>query len=154
MKKCFLVIFSLSLFILSACNNTSSENDDASVENAQNEVDQEEKGVADNTDSSEEKKEPKTFDINSVIDNTGIETKGNWIQKDGSLAPLSDFVISEPIDYNFEDTYKIHLSGYVSYFEDEEFIKTVRYSKEVPDEIESVSNANNIKVSYRPADFE
>lgn len=153
MKNIFFIFLSISLFILSACSTTNSDTDSSSAANGDNEMNQAEKTAEDNSESSQENNDPKTFDINSMIDNTNIETEGSWIQEDGSLAPHSDFVITEPIEYNSKNTYKIHLSGYIAYYEGEDFIKTVRYSNEIPTDIESVPNANYIKVNYRSADF-
>lgn len=57
---------------------------------------------------------------------------------------------TNPIPYVSTKNYILSENSYVSYFKDDEFIKTIRYSSETdePFELKKVEEANNIRLSY------
>lgn len=75
-------------------------------------------------------------------------TEGSWISYDGEPTENEEMRTTEAIDYDPSKTYEINRSSYVSYFNGEEFIKTVQYSKEPPMTLETVEEANSIKISF------
>lgn len=146
MNQLKLLAFFSSLLFLVACGNESSDTSaNQNDENASKSSETKQENTED-----EESNISKKYDLNSILHDTGIETEERWIQEDGKLAANKEFVVSESIEYDPNNTYNIQLSSYVSYFKDDVFIKTNRHSADEDREIESVDVANQIKISYRP----
>lgn len=87
----------------------------------------------------------------SFIDNT---TENHWISYDGSSPVHEEFSYTDRISYNPEKTYTINSFGYISYFNGEDFITTKKITKPYPKEIETVKDADNIKISFQTAKAE
>lgn len=134
--------------MLTSCNN-STENSEStnSVQNNELVEELQDDSSIDNTRSNDE--DQKLYDLNVIVSDSPVDIEDKWVQSDGSLAPNKDFVITKPIQYNSKNRYKIQLTGYVSYYNKEKFIKSVRYSSNESQEIDSVNEANILKISYK-----
>lgn len=95
-----------------------------------------------------------SFNLSNMINDSDVDTENAWIGYEGQVHKHSQFYVSESIDYNSDNEYEIDFPGYVAYYNDDEFLTTVQYqSNEVPKEIDSIEDANNIKISYRPEEI-
>lgn len=75
-------------------------------------------------------------------------TEGSWISYDGEPSENEEMLTTESMEYDPAKTYEINRASYVSYFNGEEFIKTVKYVEEPPMTLETVENADSIRVSF------
>lgn len=73
-------------------------------------------------------------------------TETGWINFSGELGGNSDYLTTESIKYNPEKEYQLSEGAYISYYEGNEFIKTIQ--EEFPTNIEQVNRADNIKISF------
>lgn len=73
-------------------------------------------------------------------------TEGSWIGFKGESHENNQYVHTEPIDYNPMNTYILNMNAYVSYYDDERFIKTIQHPGGNP--ISSESDANNLVISF------
>ncbi|WP_411843725.1 hypothetical protein [Salinicoccus sp. HZC-1] len=75
-------------------------------------------------------------------------TEGSWVGYNGEDVEDEEMMTSELIPYNPEIDYEINRSSYVSYFNGDKFIETKLYGEELPLTIDSVEEADGIKVSF------
>lgn len=137
MKKNIILLGLLSSVILAACNNeeSSSEADDTnSVAEQSN---------ADTTETSSE----------NLFDNNAIE-EGIWISQNGDTVEKEGMILSEPIEYNPEFTYLMNETAYVTYLNGDEIIKTLLMEEDRPITLETVEEADNIKVNFNEVKLE
>jgi len=85
-------------------------------------------------------------DSDNLID-TGSAIEGSWVGYNGENVEDEEMLTSELIPYDSNKNYEINRSSYVSYFNGDEFIETKLYSDEMPATIETVEDADGIKVS-------
>src|SRR5699024_1468754 len=83
----------------------------------------------------------------NLID-VGNLTEGSWVGYNGDDVENEEMVTSELIPYDPDTDYEINRSSYVSYFNDGEFIETKLYGEDLPLTIDSVDEADGIKVSF------
>lgn len=84
----------------------------------------------------------------NLFDPTTVEN-GVWMGYEGQLMHNnSDMVLSQPIEYDPSRSYAVNSSAYVSYYNGESFLETVRYS-DVGTEllIEPRQEADTIRIS-------
>lgn len=86
-------------------------------------------------------------DSDNLIDLSNA-TEGSWIGYNGEDVKDEEMMSSELIPYDSSKDYEINRSSYVSYFEGDEFIETKLYSDDMPVAIESVEEADGIKISF------
>lgn len=87
---------------------------------------------------------------NNLINFDTIE-EGTWIYYDGEFIQGDQMMLTESIKYNPESEYILNSGAYVSYFNDDEFIQTTLYSEGFPLNIDTVEDANNIRLSFNRA---
>lgn len=125
MKKMIVLFGIFSVLLLSACsekmNVTETDNSNASEKIAN------------------DKTSKNLIDPNTLID-------GQWIDFNGVEKASDKYVSTESIDYNPGNEYSINNGVYVSYFNDEEFIETIRFNEE--GKLNQVEDSNNIKLSF------
>lgn len=97
----------------------------------------------------------KTVESNEATSGSNlIETDSlihdNWIDTKGQEHANDSMLRTESIAYISSKEYVLSQNSYVSYFKDDDFIKTIRYSSEdnEPFNLESVNEANNIILSF------
>lgn len=83
----------------------------------------------------------------NLID-TGSATEGSWVGYNGENVEDEEMLTSELIPYDSNENFEINRSSYVSYFNGDEFIETKLYSDDMPATIETVEDADGIKVSF------
>ena len=124
-KSTFLVLF-LSILVLSACNNNE--------ENKSEETDN-------NSSNAEADKNVNLFSSEDV-------EEGYWINDAGEKAENSQMITSSPIGYEPNKNYVSNRTLYVSYYSGENFIKTLLHDEETPVELETVKEADTIRLSF------
>ena len=72
-------------------------------------------------------------------------TEKGWINFEGEVGGNTEYRITPKIEYTSDKTYEINTGAYVSYYNGDEFIKTVQQPEGA---IEQVDDADNILVSY------
>lgn len=128
MKK-FLFLMAFS-FLLAACNSEETSNQN---------------------DNQESVEETNQGDANDFTENI---TEGHWISYDGSSPVNEDFAYTDKISYDPEANYTINHFSYISYFSGDEFLETKKITTPYPKEIESVEDADNIKISFQIENME
>lgn len=83
----------------------------------------------------------------NLID-TGSATEGSWVGYNGEDVEDEEMMSSELIPYDPNTDYEINRSSYVSYFNGDKFIETKLYGEDLPLTIDSVEEADGIKVSF------
>ncbi|SFK50426.1 hypothetical protein [Salinicoccus halodurans] len=83
----------------------------------------------------------------NLID-AGSATEGSWVGYNGDEVEDAEMVTSELIPYDPNTDYEINRSSYVSYFNGDEFIETKLYGEDLPLTIDSIEEADGIKVSF------
>lgn len=93
--------------------------------------------------------ESKSADVNNLIDKNDF-TEGIWINQEGENMENEEMITSGIISYNPDSEFELSRTGYVSYYNDDSFIKTVLYdyNESYPLSIETVQDSNNIRVSF------
>lgn len=91
-------------------------------------------------------------ELNNTKANNNLINKVNavddsWTNYDGEQKLNNSMTQSQFIPYDSIQEYKVNYPTYVSYYNGEDFIKTVLY-KNTPDEIESVDEADGLIVSF------
>lgn len=73
-----------------------------------------------------------------------------WIDTEGEIQKNSEMVSVGPVGYMSDEKYLINKTAYISYFNEDKFLKTVLYDykNDFPIEIESVLEANEIYISF------
>lgn len=137
MKKNIILLGLLSSVLLAACNNEESslETDDTNSTGEQN--------SADATETSSE----------NLFNNNAIE-EGIWLSQNGDTVEKEGMILSEPIEYNPEFTYLMNETAYVTYLNGDEIIKTLLMEEERPITLETVEEADNIKVNFNEVKLE
>lgn len=89
-------------------------------------------------------------DENVALTSQGEVTEGQWIDTNGEIQNNSEMISVGPIGYVPDEKKFINKTAYISYFDGDKFIKTELYDYEndFPVEIESVSEANVIYISF------
>lgn len=137
MKKEIILLGLLSSVLLAACNN-----EEASTETA-------------DTNSAAEQNNSDATDTNSdnLFDSNTIE-EGIWISQNGDTVDKEGMILSEPIEYDPELTYLMNETAYVTYLNGDEIIKTLLMDEDRPITLETVDEADNIKVNFDEAKLE
>lgn len=127
----------------------------AAEEAAEAEAEEEEEQIEEEVVEEEPEEEPEVEEEpegpqpgQNLFDPTTVE-QGVWMGYEGQLMHNnSDMVLSQPIEYDPSRSYAINNSAYVSYYNGESFIETVRYS-DVGTEllIEPRQEADSIRIS-------
>lgn len=84
-------------------------------------------------------------DEGNLIDTENLN-EGSWIGFTGEHHSNSEYVYTESIDYNPSNNYILNRNAYISYFNDDDFLKTVQHAG--GNEIDTVEDANNIVISF------
>src|SRR5699024_825997 len=92
------------------------------------------------------KKKSKNND--NLID-AGNLTSGSWIGYNGEAVEDEEMKTTASIPYDSDKNYKINRSSYVSYFNGDEFIETKLYEEGLPKTIDTVDEADSVKVSFK-----
>lgn len=90
-------------------------------------------------------------DTEQSVNLMNVETLNDegWINFDGEISSsANEMVHTESISYIPNNEYLLNDSAYVSYFNNDDFIKTVLHDGENPIKISNVEEANNIKLSF------
>lgn len=90
-------------------------------------------------------------DTEQSVNLMNVETLNDegWINFDGEISSsANEMVHTESISYIPNNEYLLSDSAYVSYFNNDDFIKTVLHDGENPIKISNVEEANNIKLSF------
>ena len=82
----------------------------------------------------------------NTIDNIDFK-KGQWIHYNGDIDKNKGVSMSEKLDYDSDSSYKVNTVAYVSYYNEDQFIKTIKYDGKMPETIKNVKNANKIIIS-------
>lgn len=128
--KRFILLIS-TLFLLAACGNNQEEATSAESESSDN--------------SNEE-----TNNTEGNLINPEEVVEGKWIGQSGAISNGDDMVLTKPISYDSSKTYIMNKTSYVTYFKDDEVIKSLLYSEGAPEiTLESVEGANNIRISVQ-----
>jgi len=132
MKFRSLLVFGTTLLVLSACSGEDGNNEEE---------------TDDNNNLSEETSETK--ETSNVTNGESVlnlnDSEAGWVNFNGEHAGSIDYRVSPKIEYDSSETYVLNIDAYISYFNDDEFIETKLTSK---GPIESIDNADNIRVSY------
>jgi|SRR5699024_5563538 len=136
MKKLMLSL-SLCLFLF-ACSNEKMESED---QNQDNQSEQNESG----NNSSQNVKSEKNDTESNLISFENI-SQNQVIDYNGQIYDNEKYNITDKIEYNPRKNYSLSHGSYVSYFKNDEHIKTIRYEENV--EIDQVKNANHIRISF------
>src|SRR5699024_4319541 len=135
MKKTLLLLS--SAFLLASCNDDSN-NDSSNSEQNNSESD------------SEYALENESSSKDNLIDKSSL-TKGAWIGASGSENSNDNMLLTETIEYDSSKQYQLTGNAYIAFYNDNNFIETVRYqgsSEDFPYEVETVENADSIRISY------
>src|SRR5699024_12401930 len=73
------------------------------------------------------------------------DTEEGWLNFEGDVGGNAEYRITPEIEYNPDTDYEINNGAYVTYYNGDEFNKTVQKGKGT---IEQVTEADNIRVSY------
>lgn len=84
-----------------------------------------------------------------LVDRSDV-TENQWIDTKGEIQKNSEMVSVGPVGYMSDEKYLINKTAYISYFNEDKFLKTILYDykNDFPIEIESVSEANEIYISF------
>lgn len=85
--------------------------------------------------------------VDNLIDINNV-TEGVWTGYDGDDVEDEEMITTELIPYDSETDYEINRSSYVSYFNGDEFIKNKLYDENMPLTLETVGEADAIKISF------
>jgi len=83
----------------------------------------------------------------NLIDTSSV-TEGSWITYDGETVENEEMRSTESIDYDPSKDYEINRSSYVSYYNGDEFIETIKYSEDPPMTLDTVEEADSIVISF------
>lgn len=92
---------------------------------------------------------PDMYDFDYFSKNMLVE--GEWLTFKGEIAKNKKMYRTYSIPYSGHYKYSLSAGAYVSYFKDNTFLKTIRLkgpSSMLPYELENVSGANNIYISF------
>jgi len=95
-----------------------------------------------------------TVDDSTNLINIDMVTEGSWVDGKGDTRSNPEMYMTEKIAYNTNEDYNLSRNAYVSFYEDEQFLKTVRYQggfSDFPFILENVENSNNIIISFNNA---
>src|SRR5699024_3595174 len=98
--------------------------------------------------SSEESTDEKEENVENKSNNSLLdlkETEKGWINFEGEVGDNAEYRITPKIDYNPDKNYEINIGAYISYYNNDEFIKTIQQAEGI---IEKVEEADSIIVSY------
>lgn len=123
MKKITVLLSLLVVVVLAACNNESSESSTEAGET-----------------STEQSGSENLFNPSTV-------EEGTWISQNGEIVEREGMVVSEAIEYNPEEEYSMNNSAYVTYFSGDEILKTLLLDEGRPITLDTVDEADSIKVS-------
>lgn len=128
MKKTYLFFSLMIVLVLTACNNETDKNTgEATNDTADNSV-KEESG-------------------NNLFNPDNIE-EGYWIGQSGKKLDAEEMIISNPISYDPSSVYEVNKTCYVTYMKDDEILETRMQDGPTPLEIESVEEADQIRISF------
>jgi len=96
---------------------------------------------------SEDDKSQNEENTQNLFDKNSLE-EGVWINYEGGLSEEDDMVITESIPYDSDNEYILTMGAYVSYYNGDEFIKTSLVTESTAEAIESVDEADNIRLSF------
>lgn len=83
--------------------------------------------------------------------NLDMITEGTWIDGKGNKRMNTEMYMTENIAFNTNENYSLSRNAYVSFYEDDQFLKTVRYQggfSDFPFKLENIENSNNIVISF------
>lgn len=76
-------------------------------------------------------------------------TEDHWISYDGSSPVHYEFSYTNHIPYIPSKTYTLNTFGYISYFNGDDFVTTKKITKPYPSELETIEDADSIKISFQ-----
>lgn len=132
MKFKSLFVLSTTAFLLTACGAVKSEEPNGSSE------------------TNDETSTEENFENNesgNLIDKEKLN-EGGWINFDGKVKDQAEMMNTESIPYDPSKEYKLSSGAYITYFNGEEFIETKLIQDNIPGPIETVDEADSIKVSF------
>ncbi|KKK33958.1 acyltransferase [Salinicoccus sediminis] len=89
----------------------------------------------------------KSMNNENLID-SGSLISGSWIGYNGETVEDEEMRTTRSIPYDPDKSYEINRSSYVSYFNGDEFIETKLYEEGLPKTIDTVEEADSVKVSF------
>jgi len=131
MKLKPLFILGASALLLAACGAEESEENGSSETNAE---------------TSTEESDNKNQSAN-LIDKESLNEDG-WINFEGDVKEQAEMMNTESIPYDPSKEYELNSGAYVTYFNGEEFIETKLTQDNLPGPIETVDEADSIKLSF------
>src|SRR5699024_8211435 len=85
---------------------------------------------------------------NDIQIDDGNLTSGCWIEYNDEAVEDKEMRTTGSIPYDPDKKYEINRSSYVSYFNGDEFIETKLYEEGLPKTIDTVEEADSVKVSF------
>lgn len=127
-----LFVLGASAMLLAACGSGESGEEGGSSEtNAETSTEE----SAENNDSA------------NLIDKEKLNENG-WINFEGNVKEQAEMMNTESIPYDPFKEYELSSGAYVTYYNGEEFIETKLTQENLPGPIETVDEADNIKLSF------
>jgi len=131
MKLKPLFVLGASALLLAACGAGESEENGSSETNAETTTEE-------NTDNNSSA---------NLIDKESLNEDG-WINFEGSVKEQAGMMNTESIPYDPAKEYELNSGAYVTYFNGDEFIETKLIQDNLPGPIETIDEADSIKLSF------
>ena|SRR5699024_379252 len=153
MKTKKLLLLGVSMMLLAACSGESEEANGESEEgmgtlSAESEEGTESERESENATDSDSESTDDSYEESSH--DSGLldlsDTEEGWLNFEGDIGENSEYRITPEVDYNPETDYEINNGAYISYYNGDEFIKTVLQNE--TGAIEQVEEADNIRLSF------
>ena len=144
------LLLGVSMVVLAGCSGESEEANGESEEGMGTLSAESEERTESESENTKENESESTDDSNEEPSHdSGLlelsENEEGWLNFEGDVGENSEYRITPEIEYNPDTDYEINNGAYVTYYNGDEFIKTVQQAEGV---IEQVEDADNIKVSY------
>src|SRR5699024_8756867 len=151
MKTKKLLLLGVSMLILAGCGGEAEEANGESEEGMGTLSTESEEGTGSESENAENSESESTGDSSSEESShdSGLldlsDNEEGWLNFEGEVSGNTEYRITPEIEYNPDTDYEINNGAYVTYYNGDEFIKTVQQGEGV---IEQVEDADNIRVSY------
>jgi len=151
MKTKKLLLLGVSMMVLAACSGESEEANGESEEGVGTLSAESEEGTEAESENATDNESESTDDSNGdPSHDSGLldlnDTEEGWLNFEGEVAGNEEYRITPAIEYNPDTDYEINDGAYITYYNGDEFIKTVLQNE--AGEIEQVEDADSIRLSF------
>lgn len=150
MKK-KLLLLGVSMMVLAGCSSDSEAANGESEEGMGTLSDESEEGTEAESENATNNESESTDDSNEEPSHeSGLldlsDTEEGWLNFKGEVGSNAEYRITPAIEYNPNSDYEINNGAYVTYYNGDEFIKTVLHDE--AGVIEQVDDADSIRLSF------